>query len=263
MTWSGRLYNLFITDEAVTPKMKQGGPTLPPLDRKDATQIQGRIVDEKDGGLNEISVAMEGLKQIGLCIGEAIDSQNCDLARINEKSQIVHDDTLAVTLKAAQLTTRNKSSSISKIGVFSFKEITSNQYVSVDEIGNIVLLPTANRSSYFECYCKEENIFAFRNCKTLKYLGTTWLGYVKCLGDRFGKQEECHASDLQDEKVTSLFFLGINFGSGGWLKKVRNADTGEESPWPLSTVTSGIGDREGAASFVVSKVDTAPSADDT
>lgn len=266
MTWSGTIYNLFTPD-----------PTLQKVESSDLkinSISEGQVCREDsdiqetnnplDSDLKEISANLSELTEIGVMIGTNLQIQNKSLDRISQKAAIITDASLAVTLKASQLLNKNNRKRPDHIGRFQFMETTKSMWLSVRELdGTIELLPIYERSqrcTQFDCFVKEENIFCMMNCKTLKCIGTTWLGAIRALGNRFGRQEECFISlslsqqeDLSEgateaEIETGILFLAANGGSGGWLKAPKDGQT------TLTQVTKSVVDRKDIILFQMQRV---------
>lgn len=241
MTWSGTIYNLFAKEpSAQINKDNSNGKTITTTQRT----AKAQQVEIENEDLREISNAVAELHAIGTAMGGHLDAQNALLNKIDTKTEQVHSDTLAVTLRASQLTNRNKSVKTRQLGTIQLHDCESGRRLAVNADGFLELVASNDRSTFFDCFEKGENIYALYNKKRLKYLGNTWYGSIRGLGNVFGKQEEVYL-DLKEGRETGLFFLSNNFGGGGWLKKASGDET------VMTSVTSGMGDRDGAVAFRV------------
>jgi hypothetical protein len=283
MTWSGWAYNLFSWYEK-QEKIKASSAIIDSLGVKpsltnpaDATLGKADLlresrpvsglseggstgVAEDDKHLNDISNSVAELHSMSLMISEALETHGEILERIDTKTEIVHDKTLAATLKASQINQRARRSGSHFIGLYQFVDMVTNMYLCVDADEYLTYSADPTRGTFFNCYCKEGNIIGIQNAKTLTYVGSTWRSSVKASGRVFGKQEECHIG-LRDGQLTGLFLLGINWGGGGWLKKpVTPADPSE--PIYLTSVTASVTDKADAAIFRTVLISTKDVRDD-
>ena len=272
MTWSGMFYNMVTGDVApqINSTRERHSPPPPPppssssssssshnsttanlavYDSRDRStlfdceqqhnnsDIRWRTVpDEADNHLNEISSVVANLKDMTLSMSQQLNQQTSCLDRIDHKSGVVNDQLLGVTLKATQLTVRNRRTKIEFVGKYQFIQDSTRKYLSV-YMDDIVLISKADKSTFFDVYAKENNLFGLQNCKTLKFIGSTIWMQIRCSGYTFGKQEELYIK--LDSPATNIFVLGINFGGGGWLRD-------DSSGKILTQVTSGVTDKKDA-----------------
>lgn len=248
MSWSGLFYNMmpFSSDPPPVSKdqkrlQKSQSVTQPDsssLIMNTSTELQETVTKETlfsqrshnsptctthdsptctiDADLKELKISVEELHSIGVVMGQALQNQVETTRRIEIKSDNALENTLAVNLRAAQLTQRTRKSPSKFIGKFQFFCPLYNKYLSAEDTTLTLTSRATERSTFFDCFSKEEYIIGIQNCKTLKYLGCTFLGSIACSGDRFGKLEECHI-DLEGID-TGVLFLARNWGGGGWLK---------------------------------------------
>ncbi len=155
----------------------------------------------EDAEILKLSQSVSQLHDISITMNKSLIDTNAALDRVSNKSETVFNKTLVVTLQTSQLTRRNSQKKSEFVGCFQFIETVSKRFLAVDAEDNITLSPTLNRATYFDIYAAENNLFGIFNNKTLKYLGSTWLGGVKCAGLVFGRQEECHLQLINGEKT--------------------------------------------------------------
>lgn len=251
MTWGGMFYNMLVSDknhlEVNDPSFtvdKAGTDSSTKSNPINYMYDDWRSLDSNENQLNEISSAVENLKDASIFISKSLTDQNEIIDRIDEKSTIVNDQTLGVTLKATQLT-RTRSSKILKVGRFQFIEPKSKKFLAV-VLEDIVLVAKEDRSTYFDCYCKENNLYGLQNCKTQKFIGSTILASIRASGHVFGKQEELNI-DVTSGRETGIFIVCINWGNGGWLKDQNDGKI-------LANVTSGITDRKNMLMLLPKKI---------
>ena len=265
MTWSGMFYNMFNADPHVPDvRGKQSTPSTSSNTKNSASNankselIQSSIntlnsVQDDEPELTEISKNISQLLSMSYAIGEQIEQQNDTLNRIENKTERVHDKTLAATLRSAQLTRGSGSSTIQYLGVYQFVEAGTARYLGVVH-DSIILVKQADRSTYYNIYMKSGNLMGIQNAKTLKYLGVTMWGTVQASGNTFGKYEECFI-DL-DGRPSGIVILATNWGGGGWLKLPRQIHLQDKYEsehqvinteggiiFPLDTVTTAITDK--------------------
>ena len=102
-----------------------------------------------------------------------------------------------------------------------YTTLTQQYFLAVDQEGSLILSTTINKSTYFDIYCKESNIYAIQNVKTMTFLTITLFGTIKAFGRNFGVNEELVLEiDPNEIKLTGIFFIKSNWltNSGGWLQ---------------------------------------------
>ena len=233
MTWSGFLYNQCVN----TRELVLGATANPPATSTGRTNSiptnQGSKVSasqshlttnqlisnenekEKDD-LDEISSAVATLHQMSLDIGEQIDNHNTTIEKISEKTDKVTEQTLAVTIRASQLSNRTNNRKPKIVGMVQFIDIITGKYLSASN-NRLILQQRMDRSTYFMCFMKESHLYGFRNEKTLKFIGCAMLGHIIAENEYFGTQEECYI-DI-NAKTTGILFIARHWGAGGWLKR--------------------------------------------
>jgi hypothetical protein len=212
--------------------------------------------NEEDKDILELSKAVEELHDITLNVGQILQKQTETLSSIETKTNRVHEKTVAVTLKSAQISNYTKSSKPKLIGYYQFEYLSGEGlYLSINSVGDIVLIPKKDRSTVFNLFVKENNIYALQNQKTLTYLCVTWIGAARGVGQSFSAAEELHL-DLRVGEVTGIFFLNCNWGGGGWLKSAKTKKTNDKTfePIALYLLSSGISDKEKMANFLATPV---------
>lgn len=251
MTWTGMIYNMFAKESSPSDVLGkqhdvlQGkGPALETsANEKSFASRADSIPNVGDNEkMNSLLSTLTELHDIGIQMGEQIDQQNIAIDRIEEKTLRVTDQTLAVTLKASQLTQRASNSNDGLIGTYQFIDQGSGYFLSVSN-ADLLLVAKEDLSTHFFCFLKENTIYGMQNAKTLKYLCSTVWGPIKSCGLSFGRREECHLSLSGD--ITGIYFLQTNWGTGGWLKGSVPADS-TDGVISLNTVTSSISDKDGA-----------------
>jgi hypothetical protein len=271
MTWSGAFYNLYsdVVTTIAPPNLLGGNtnsetvvkePEKARLSRINAAVFQEPLNktdvenSDEDKMLDELSNAAHVLKQIGIQMGQQLDEQNQQLHSIEIKTEEVHDKTTAVSVKASQLTQRHSSSSARKeryVGTYQFMNI-KNFLLLATAGENLGLTNSADLSTLFRVYLRQETIVGLQNEETGKYVGVTLFGNISVSGNYFGSQEECYM-DLESED-TGLLFISKNWGAGGWLttsvpsssgndSSVDKEATADENWIPLNETTKNAADR--------------------
>lgn len=244
------IYNMFAKESSPSDTLgKQyeipvGRGLVPKTSLKEeasSTRSESIPHDSDEKMLNNLLSAVTDLHDVGVQMGVQIDEQNKTVDRIEEKTLRVTDQTLAVTLKASQLTQRTSNSNDGFVGTYQFIDVDSGYFLSVSN-ADLVLVPKEDLSTQFFCFLKESTIYGMQNAKTLKYLCSTVWGPIKSTGNFFGRREECHLS-LSGE-ITGIYFLQTNWGTGGWLKGSAVAGM-TDAGLSLNTVTSSISDKVG------------------
>mmetsp|Transcript_323 Transcript_323/g.282 ORF Transcript_323/g.282 Transcript_323/m.282 type:complete len:329 (-) Transcript_323:14-1000(-) len=222
MTWTGMIYNAFHKDPQHhntidNNKINVNSDSL--TRNTSQTKTKENLLNEQtnncDDDLKEILKAVNEIHDISLTMNEALSNQSQTLERISNKTDVVHDMTLAATLKTSQIIRRSTHSSCTFIGRFQFQDINNSYFLSVLH-DQLVFTSKMTLNTYFNCYIKEDNLIGIQSYKTLKFLGTTMFGAIRVSGEYMGKQEECFVR-LSGSK-TGIFILSKNWGNGGWLK---------------------------------------------
>ena len=274
MSWSGWLYNTLIaTDEPVPEFNKSAGTkAVAGMTRANnaaalgdgATAETWRETAERDHAgraasadssdeskqLEAICLQVEDLKQLSLVMSDQVASQTGQLERIDNKTDRVRDKTLEVTLKAAQYTQRSRRNKPKLLGRFQFLEASSREFLAA--VGeDLTLLPGTNRATFWNVFQKEDNLVGMQNCKTHKFIGSTFYGAVRCSGNYFGKQEECHVANVEPRTFkdeSGILVLCKNWNRGGWLKRSSEPRPAHERP-AIDSVTTCVSDKEGMLRF--------------
>lgn len=269
MTWAGYLYNKCADTSGIIFSQPPGGG-ITAEDRSNTVNNGNSSAEPNSSGLHsplstgrdkddlqEISAAVATLHQMGLDIGNQIDMQNGMIDSLSSKTEHVTEKTLAVTIKASQLRDRARGSRAKYGGMYQFLDTATKHFLAVKD-GRLILSPTLTRSTYFNCFVKETNLFAMQNEKYQKFVGCAFLGHIVAESVYFGTQEEIFI-DFK-AKTTGILFIARHWGAGGWLKRPLGvpvgAPEGTAPPHPyLTETTTGIEDKDGWIQFEVIKLD--------
>jgi hypothetical protein len=260
MTWGGMIYNAFamknkqhntcnreIVYAANSSNATHFNERNYLLSSSSSQQLEN-ISEEyhEEAALNLLLSSVTELRDISINMGLQIEQQSGAISRIEEKTDCVSDKTLAVVLKASQITQRMKNSHDAFIGMYQLTDVKSGYYLSVID-KDIVLIEKEDKSTFFECHVSQDNLYGLKNAKTLKYLSSTIWGPIKAVGESFGKREECHLS--LDKENTGIFFLTTNWSYGGWLKRPSDINPDKNGLNVLDAVTSNLSDKKDIISF--------------
>lgn len=238
MTWSGMLYNMISSGKSEKPLDSNKGKSTSPIEviEKNKQDINPFVDTIKDEDLAGLSFAIDQIKDMSITMAGEIQSQKETIERIQVKTDIVSDKTLAATLKATRLTRKSRGSKAVKVGRFQFVDFNSGRLLAAnDEV--LQLSDSMNRSTLFDVYFKDDEIVGLQNAKTLKFIGVTWTGSVAISGHHFGKSEECFIH-ISNGKPTGLLIVSKNWGSGGWIKYPSTING------PLNLTTASILDKK-------------------
>eukprot|EP01036_Dinobryon_divergens_P026328 gene26328-34958_t len=209
--------------------------------------------EEEEKQLQDISSIVAQLHDISVTMGEQLDRQTKALETVEELTEKVTDKSLYVTLRATQLSTRVKGKN---------EQIFIGKFQFIDCVRGKFLSSVPDKATFFNCFASSDgvrNIFGIQNEKTLKFIGCTMWGTVRCAASYFGTQEECFMEFNGEE--TGLLLLARNWGSGGWLKypaiqdenndKNRSSSSffDEQYHVMFSSTTSSIHDKQNIALF--------------
>lgn len=172
--------------------------------------------EEEEKQLQDISSIVAQLHDISVSMGEQLDRQTKALETVETLTEKVTDKSLYVTLRATQLSTRVKGKNEQIfIGKFQFIDCVRGKFLSVytpvpvssvlsavpsssttmttavvDDV--LVLKSVPDKATFFNCFASSDgnrNIFGIQNEKTLKFIGCTMWGTVRCAASYFGTQE--------------------------------------------------------------------------
>lgn len=260
MTWSGAFYNAYSDvvssiSSVASPistgsnngqSEKRSDPIPTPYEQKLFEKPPPVEMSEEDKLLDDISNAAAVLKQMGLSMGQQLVDQNEHLEKIEKKTDLVNDKTLAVSIKASQLT-QKESKKDRYHGTFQFMNV-SNSFLLCANGDNLELTNSADPSTLFQVILRQDTIVGLRNERTGKYVGITMWGSIAVSGNYFGSQEECFMELTGND--TGILFIAKNWGAGGWLKATNAPSTGESNPSTevhiiLNETTKSADDRTG------------------
>jgi hypothetical protein len=270
MTWSGFVYNQCVTTKELvlgtTPALPAPPSNQPSTVRPQSNGVPTRaaapssstglgIAPRERDDLEELSSAVATLHKMSLDIGNQLDNQGVVIDQITEKTEKVTEQTLAVTIRASQLSDRSRNRKPAHVGIIQLIDMVSGKYLAVTD-SRLVLSEKKDRSTYFSCYVKESHLFGLQSEKTLKYVGCAMLGHIIAESLYFGTQEECYI-DI-DAKTTGILFIARHWGAGAWLKRpladLIDPATAGSGPPPhpyLAETTTGIMDKSGMIEFTV------------
>ena len=266
MTWSGTFYNVFsdvastISSTISSPAVEQPAKSSSVLNESqistESTQNLSEkrentntntnsttIQSEEDKMLEDIANAASVLKQLGLTMGKQLEDQNQQLENIEQRTDQVHDKTLAVSIRASQLTQKH-SKKDRYIGCFQFMNTSNSSLLCVDG-DNLALTDSADPSTIFRVILRQDTIVGLQSEKTGKFVGITMWGSIAVSGNYFGSQEECFLELTGNQ--TGILFIAKNWGAGGWLKAPVSSDSSvpaSTSPVLLQETTKSADDRE-------------------
>ena len=268
MTWAGYLDNQLVhTREIVAGYAEEPTPTninntaTPETSQSVQRQVlETEKVDyvnrEKDD-LEELSAAVATLHQMSVDIGSQLDRQTTTIENIAEYTEKVTEKTLAVTIRASQLSERSRNRKPQCAGTIQLVDTVSGKYLAVVD-DRLILCDKVGRSTYFTVLVKESHLFGLRNEKTLKFIGCAMLGHIICESPHFGTQEECYI-DFSG-KHTGILLIARHWGAGAWLKRPladllkEASESPNSAPHPyLTETTASINDKRGRIEFAVIK----------
>lgn len=243
MTWVGMVYNAFTSEPepSVEPSHERIDTSKIIESKNISSECKSSVIENNqfnskdDEDILEISQSVQQMYDISVAMTQYLDNQNSSLERIQTKTEKIHEDTLAATLKSSRIIQRHDKTQGVDIGKFQFIDTVTGFYLCVENYC-LELTDKPKRSSYFQCYKRHDNLIGLQNCKTMKYLGTTYYGVVKVSGDYWGKMEDCWVN--LTGAPSGILILSRNWGSGGWLKSKIHSDG------TIYDTTSGIHDKE-------------------
>ena len=125
MTWTGMFYNMISADRqsnvshhdgtstTTTSTTTTSAPSSSSSAQHQHNELMGMSSSSASSAANDkneldlLLTSVTQLHDISLSLGQKIEQQNATLERMEEKATRVNDQTLAVTLKASQLTQRS------------------------------------------------------------------------------------------------------------------------------------------------------------
>lgn len=256
MTWGGMLYNIFTSDPVLQNK---------PLSKKEKNLIVSNNANKKvdffDNDLDDISKALDQMRSIGEAMGTSLEQQKQTIARIDRKSNIVHNSLMLLTIRAGQLM-RGGSKPWVELGVMEMIDLKSCRYFAVDDTTadntGLVLTHRHDTSSQWRVYTtgtlpsrQNYDVIALRNVKTLRFIRITLTGNVAVAGEVPEYPEELFF-DIEGVKPTGMLLMRRNWGNGGWLKcPYTNSDPNRGLDDSILNITStSIHDHENTLLFL-------------
>jgi hypothetical protein len=263
MTWSGSIYNLF-SGQPKSDNEKIATNDSSCVNNTSSSNIQNSLsgkddrselfsgsnitrIQEQDKALQDLSRSVQQLQDISISIGHSLQNQSEITDRLDEKIARTQDSTLAVSLRACQLTIRANNPMEILLGEYLFID-SKGRYLSMQDDYSITLQDRIDRSTVFLVFGKG-CICGLRNMKTLRYIGVSFWGTIQGTSHTFGKSEEMYFP--LDGSKSGLLLLNCNWGGGGWLKKDVS---GTSAPPTLSYVTKSITDRDDMIVFYAKKI---------
>lgn len=186
MSWSGLFYNMmpFSSDPPPVSKdqerLQKSQLVTPPdsssLIMNTSTELKETVTKETlfsprahdsptctvDADLKELKISVDELHSIGVAMGQALESQVETTRRIEMKSDNALENTMAVNLRAAQLTQRTRKSVSKFVGKFQFFCPLYNKYLSTEHTALTLTSRATERSTFFDCFSKEEYIIGIK-----------------------------------------------------------------------------------------------------
>ncbi len=238
MTWSGYFYNLF-TSEPPTVQTGSASSSLgnssaqlprselkisPPDAQAKEDLVNSSVIKSpasgklqaQDDALLEVSRSLGELHQIGIAMGETLDSHNQSLDRLGAKTKALEESTLEVLLRSSQLISRSNGGNAEYLGEYRL-EITFPRRGFLGVVDDkLVVHSREDLSTTFRVFVKENHIFGLQSVMSLRYLATGTFVSISAHSYRFNKSSESYV-DLSGDQ-TGIFFLDCNWGRGGWLK---------------------------------------------
>jgi hypothetical protein len=240
MTWKGMIYNWIQPDRNVQNEILNKAQTINrnnilnsnnDSDINDLFQLAN--VNDNEHDLLEISSQLKELHNINHTIGQTLDIQNQQLDRIYSKTNTIIDKTLITTLRISQILQQKNNLlydfTTSFLGVYQFRDRLTNDFLSVSHDYNCYLSSSSKRNSFFNVFVKEKHIFILQNKKSLRFLGTTWYGTIRCVALTISPTEECYVDFTADDCYSGILCLANNWGHGGWLKRPKRLRQSTES----------------------------------
>eukprot|EP00607_Mallomonas_marina_P010982 CAMPEP_0182423212 /NCGR_PEP_ID=MMETSP1167-20130531/9129_1 /TAXON_ID=2988 /ORGANISM="Mallomonas Sp, Strain CCMP3275" /LENGTH=362 /DNA_ID=CAMNT_0024601961 /DNA_START=253 /DNA_END=1341 /DNA_ORIENTATION=- len=264
MTWSGWITNMLSTAPTIGSAPQDLALKTESEDNEEERKRRDKhqMIEETslyDPDLTELNHLVSGVHDISLKISDMLDNHSNILEEVQSKTDRVQDETVAVTLKASQLSTAKRyySKQLQLLGVFQFIDAVSGFYLSLDtQTDGTLLTRRPLESSFFNLYSDKNGfeIFHMQHAQTGKYLGVNMIGSAIRFDHRSSnKNTQCYLQlELQGKsllktqtpklstststselrpgventcKATGIFNLACNWGNGGWLQASAVPDT--------------------------------------
>eukprot|EP00752_Nemacystus_decipiens_P006862 g6164.t1 len=222
---------------------------------------QKAVMASQDAYLDSVGQAVKELGLLGRNIGASLDGQGETLDRVAEKTSESNERAAFVTRKAARQVQSSRPKKPTFIMSVALQEVSTGMYLAVTG-EEVVLQGTELRNvCRFEAWERQHGIIGLKNSVTQRWLGQTFLGYLRVSGTSYGKNYEWQA-DLR-RKETTMVCCSANWGAGGYLSIRPNnnnnstrSDGGANCPEPadfaeLSLVDATLSNKPRAAVFRV------------
>ncbi|TMW55045.1 hypothetical protein Poli38472_013807 [Pythium oligandrum] len=201
--------------------------------------------DVHDDFLRQLEPQLAELKQASLALGNALDTQNEQLDRLDGKVDRVHDGMKRISVQAKKLA--GQKAPLTYRFRCAFQEVETRRFLrDVDGepvLGADVLVDGCTFRAY--TLGDDHEIWGFQSEQSSFFLGVNRYGNLKIRGNDLQSYE--HMAIDHDKTVTRLFCYASYFGIGGWV--VRSA--GEK----LTIVRGSVENKPSAAMFKLLNLD--------
>ncbi|CAM9503674.1 unnamed protein product [Scytosiphon promiscuus] len=176
---------------------------------------QKAVMASQDAYLDSVGEAVRELGLLGRNIGASLDGQGAALDRVVDKTADTEDRTAFVTRKAARQAQGSKPKKPTFVMSVALQEVSTGLFLAVTG-EEIVLEGTELRNvCRFEAWERQHGIIGLKSGVTGRWLGQTFLGYLRASGTSFGKNHEWQ-TDLRRQQTT-MVCCSANWGAGGYL----------------------------------------------
>mmetsp|Transcript_2876 Transcript_2876/g.3975 ORF Transcript_2876/g.3975 Transcript_2876/m.3975 type:complete len:379 (-) Transcript_2876:115-1251(-) len=260
MTWSGWVANMF-SDEPPPPPThsstipesnnykvalhhqkyqeyeNNGSGNMMNIENSKDNTVKSQL-KAQDEFLNEQLKNMDKLGTFSNIISDNLKTQNKAIDVIDDHVEEVNDETRSVIRMQGRLHSSVRGKPIYLYNII-LEHIDSGRLLYINENNHADLLPYQSSNilnqnhdqipliAKWQVYQRPNEVCAFRNCSTYKYLGQNMLGYIKGRGSDFGNWESFEYDLVKND--SPLLCCSANSNGGGWIHVLPMSDKGESN----------------------------------
>ncbi|KAF1318006.1 hypothetical protein FI667_g14335, partial [Globisporangium splendens] len=184
-------------------------------------QQQQQREDPHEDFLRALEPQLAELKEMSLALGNALDSQNTQLERLDQKIDTAHDGMKKVSIQAKKLA--GAKLAVNYRFRCAFQEIESRKFLRDVDGEALLSADIVSDGCTFRAYTlgDDTEIWGFQSEKSSLFFGVNRYGNLKVKGVDF-KSYEQFAID-HTKATTAILCISSFFGLGGWIVR-RDSD---------------------------------------
>lgn len=232
MTWWGWITNTFTaapkppdpqrrrpSTHAMPPTAAVRPTATAPPQAQEERSSHPQLREQQDY-LDEVSLGLDELREVGVEIGRRVETQNEAVPRLHEKMDALWQSTRHVTRQAGRVIESYATRATPKLlGHVALRDVATRRFVQArgDEVGLSKEVDCLRATCRFALYEKRAHLLGLYSPVSQRYVGLTFAGNIRCSARTFGRTEEFDL-DLQRPAASPVLCVAANFGAGCWLR---------------------------------------------